>query len=95
MACHLLIKLLKDVERLLALSLIGEQALAVSHILHPGQQPYRGSKIHQDPGRHARKRRNSPQHSELVFVEPRLIFLGPSLTNIAMGGRKAPQLRIR
>src|SRR5262249_32626330 len=57
-------------------------------VLNAGEGSSRRTKIHQNPWSHASQRWNLLQHSELVLVQVRLIFLGESTVLVAVHSKR-------
>src|SRR5881227_890453 len=78
------IKFLEHVERLLALSSVRNQTLAIEVVLNSRQRTPRRTKIHQQPWRHSRHLWNTLPHRQLVVEYIPLIFLSKTRVGVAM-----------
>src|SRR3954462_5107041 len=78
------IKFLEHVERLLALSSVRNQTLAIEVVLNSRQRTPRRTKIHQQPWRHSHHLWNPLPHRQLVVEYIPLIFLSKTRVGVAM-----------
>src|ERR1051325_5098264 len=79
---------LEDVERLLALAAVRDEALAVVEVLYARQRSARRAEVRQNPRRHPAQGRYLLQHPDLMLVDVTLILLRPALRLVAVAARQ-------